>query len=428
MTLNDGFDRTVSDWLDEQAGRGAPAYLDEVLSRTTRIRQRPWWSSPERWLPVDLQFSSRLMPIPRLAWALTLLAILVLAAIALLAAGVGQHRLPHFGATANGAIVFVDGGSMRLAAADGTNVRTAAALDAAAEQLTFSPDGTRLAYITTGPIPAVVVADADGSHATTVASDAAVETGSPLAWSPDSRHLAFTWLLVADKIGTIDVVDADGSNRRQVIRGPAAEAVDRFAPAWSPDGAWIAFFSTAANGIVTLNVVHPDGSDAQTLKTSQINPDLAQMAWSPDPARARIAYVAGGYVNFYDMTTETETTVDVGFWPTWSPDGSYVTAWNDGTSLYSVADLLAGKQAPTRVFPIVHGNCQDNPTLAGKAICGPAQWSPDGAWIYGIDVVGKAIVFGRVGGVSPPHTITLDHPVDLATVAAGQAGWQGVAP
>ena len=35
MTLHDGFDRTVSDWLDEQAGHGAPGYLDAVLRRTT---------------------------------------------------------------------------------------------------------------------------------------------------------------------------------------------------------------------------------------------------------------------------------------------------------------------------------------------------------------------------------------------------------
>ena len=54
MTLNDGFERTVSDWLDEQAGHGMPGYLDEVLARTTRTRQRPAWSSLERWLPVDL--------------------------------------------------------------------------------------------------------------------------------------------------------------------------------------------------------------------------------------------------------------------------------------------------------------------------------------------------------------------------------------
>ena len=31
MTHNDGFDRTVSDWLDEQAGHSVPGYLDEVL-------------------------------------------------------------------------------------------------------------------------------------------------------------------------------------------------------------------------------------------------------------------------------------------------------------------------------------------------------------------------------------------------------------
>ena len=54
MTLNDGFERTVSDWLDEQAGHGMPGYLDETLARTTRTRQRPAWSSLERWLPVDL--------------------------------------------------------------------------------------------------------------------------------------------------------------------------------------------------------------------------------------------------------------------------------------------------------------------------------------------------------------------------------------
>ena len=94
----------VSGWLDEQAGRGAPDYLDEILARTIRTRQRPAWSSLERWLPVQLTFTGRLAPIPRLAWAVALLVILVLAAAALFAAGVGQRRLPHFGYAANGQI------------------------------------------------------------------------------------------------------------------------------------------------------------------------------------------------------------------------------------------------------------------------------------------------------------------------------------
>ena len=31
MTLHEGFDRTVSDWLDTQAGHSQPAYLDEIV-------------------------------------------------------------------------------------------------------------------------------------------------------------------------------------------------------------------------------------------------------------------------------------------------------------------------------------------------------------------------------------------------------------
>jgi hypothetical protein len=242
MTGRNDFNGVIADWLDEQAGRGTPDYLDEVLVRTTRTRQRPAWSSLERWLPVQTTFSGRLMPIPRLAWAVGVLAILILAIVALFAAGVGQRRLPHFGAAANGQIAFVDGGNLEVAAADGTRARTLMALPEGAEQLTFSPDGTRLAYRSTGSVPSIVVTNADGSNPVVVASGASLGTGEPLAWSPDSRRIAFTDVIVADTIGTIDIVDADGSHRTQVIQGPAAVDLDRYRPAWSPDGQWISFF------------------------------------------------------------------------------------------------------------------------------------------------------------------------------------------
>src|SRR4051794_20457083 len=372
MKARNDFDGMVSEWLDDQAGRGAPDYLAEILTRTTRTRQRPAWSSLERWLPVQMTFSRRLAPIPRLAWIAVLLAMLVIAAAALLAAGVGQRRLPHFGAAANGRIAFVDGANLQAASADGTNVTTLAAVPDGAERLTFSPDGTLLAYRTAGADPTIVVSGSDGSKPVIVARGTAIGTGDPLAWSPDSRRLAFTTTLVADRIGTIDVVDADGSHPGHVIPGPAAETVDRFSPSWSPDGRWISFFSTESNGYVALNVIHPDGTGEQRLATSPINPDIVDMSWSPDPAVSRVVYVAGGFVKMFDIVAATETTVGTGFWPTWSPDGARI-AWVSGaTQVVSVADLLTGHARPTILFPSYgSGACGEHPAAAGTAPCGP---------------------------------------------------------
>jgi Tol biopolymer transport system component len=429
MTARNDFNGVLSDWLDDQAGRGAPDYLDEVLSRTTRTRQRPAWSSLERWLPVQMTFTGRLAPIPRLAWFAALLAILVLAAAALFVAGVGQRRLPHFGAAANGQIAFIDGGNLKVAAADGSNPRTLTPLPDGAEQLTFSADGTRLAYRTTGSVASIVVANADGSGRVVVASGSAVGTGGPLAWSPDSRRLAFTKVIVADKIGTIDVVDADGSHLTQVIQGSAAEGLDRYRPARSPDGQWISFFATETAGYVALHVIHPDGSGEQRLATSPMNPGIIDMSWSPDPAQSRVAYVSGGYVDMFDLAASVETSVGTGFWPTWSPDGARIAWWGDRVQAVNVADLLAGDARPVTLFPWYgSGNCQDHPEAAGTSSCGPAQWSPDGAWVYSPDVVGKSILIARSDGSGHLRTIALDHAIDLGNGPTGLLAWQAIAP
>ena len=104
MTLNDGFERTVTDWLDEQAGRGSPGYLDEVLIRTTRTRQRPWWSSPERWLPV--QSTARFAQVPRMAWLLVVLGLIVALGTAILVAGSPRRPPSPFGPAAQGNVLY----------------------------------------------------------------------------------------------------------------------------------------------------------------------------------------------------------------------------------------------------------------------------------------------------------------------------------
>ena len=377
---------------------------------------------------MNIAYRARVAPISRPVWVLGVIGLLLLAAMIMVMAGVGQRRLPHFGAAANGSMVFVDGGTLKAVNSDGADVRTLAALPEGAERLTFSPDGTRLAYGTTGTIPSIVVTDSDGSHQVVAASGAPVDPTSA-AWSPDSRRLAFTWVLVTDNVGTIDVVDADGSNLHQLIEGPAAGAVDRFAPAWSPDGQWISFVSSEANGYLSLNVMHPDGSQAHRLSTAPMNGDALEVAWSPDPSQSRVVYVAGAYVKMFDLATSKETAVGTGFWPTWSPDGERIAWWGESSHAISVADLLAGRARPIPLFPSFGpGNCADHPEAAGKSTCGPAQWSPDGRWVYAPDVVGKAILIARSDGTGHVRSVVLDHKLDTATRHGALVAWQAVAP
>ena len=54
MTTNDAFERNLSIWLHEDAEYHVPEHLEEVLQRTEATRQRPAWSSLERWLAVFL--------------------------------------------------------------------------------------------------------------------------------------------------------------------------------------------------------------------------------------------------------------------------------------------------------------------------------------------------------------------------------------
>jgi TolB protein len=94
-------------------------------------------------------------------------------------------------------------------------------------------------------------------------------TGPPadLAWAPDSRHLAIALG------GAIWIADARTGHRRRLVR-------DAESPAWSPDGAAIAFDRPHTTCPLwrqgTLMTVRPDGSHLRRVAAG-IDPD-----WSPD--------------------------------------------------------------------------------------------------------------------------------------------------
>ena len=94
--------------------------------------------------------------------------------------------------------------------------------------------------------------------------------------SPDGRRIAFTGEAAGGV--TVFVMDADGSNRRQVV--PEANSWGAVFPDWSPDGRDIVYAFRTGEAL-ELFVVPADGASPprQITHTGGIN---TPAAWSPD--------------------------------------------------------------------------------------------------------------------------------------------------
>jgi hypothetical protein len=140
------------------------------------------------------------------------------------------------------------------------------------------------------------------------------------AWSPDGKQIAFRGFWGPTEVSDIFVMDADGSNVRQLTTGGAAE------PAWSPDGKQIAYASTDA-----IYAMNTDGSNVHPITpVSHGGAWHNNPTWSPDGSA--IAYSMGvdgvsqvfSY-SFGDSREQQLTNVpDGAVTPSWSPDGTTI--------------------------------------------------------------------------------------------------------
>ncbi len=258
MTANDRFDRSLSTWLLDDATARMPDHLDEVLSVTRETRQRPAWSSLERWLPVDTTFRPRFFTVPPAARLLAVAGlILLLLAIAILAVGSQQPRLPEpFGLARNGsATSSADGDIYALDPTTGT--RTPLITDGNYDfGGTFSRDGTQFMFLRSperidgvaDPALILAIADADGSNIR--------ELTGPLHgldwsdWSPDGRQITFL-SRQPDGFGLINVVDVATGE----VTTYETDASAHFVTWRPPDGREILFRGEGATpGIYALRL------------------------------------------------------------------------------------------------------------------------------------------------------------------------------
>ena len=149
------------------------------------------------------------------------------------------------------------------------------------------------------------------------------------AWSPDGARLAF----VSDRHGDweIYVMNADGSAQRRLTRSPG---VDR-APAWSPDGSRIAF-ETDRNGDFDIYMIRSDGTGERAL-ADRAGQDL-EPRWSP--RGSALAFIGNQYGYHRDVMV-----IDLDSGATAHPKGltHAATGWWAYTNVHSICWSPDGK-------------------------------------------------------------------------------------
>jgi Tol biopolymer transport system component len=129
-----------------------------------------------------------------------------------------------------------------------------------------------------GLLTGVLLVNADGSQLRRFFDIGANE--SALTFSPDGKQLVMLADCLSRGCETIYVVNADGSNARQLpYLCTSSGRVALFNPTWSSDSQWIAFVSKCGEGY-DVYMMRQDGSDLQRLTTFHSSDNLFP-AWRP---------------------------------------------------------------------------------------------------------------------------------------------------
>ena len=240
-----------------------------------------------------------------------------------------------------------------------------------------SPDGGRLALVVGDQLEVLAI---DGTHRVLI------DGGRSPTWSPDGSRLAF----VQPATSEIEIAAAAGGSVRDL-------GVSGSEPVWSPAGDWIAFFS----GYTTLELIHPDGTGRTVVATNAYSdPSTLPVAWSHDGA-----WLSFGAVPADTNVLETNVIRADGSGlrslgntsaPAWSPradvlafgssDNGFEVAAPDGSALFS-SDSISGIPVWSPNGAAVAVGSLDIPgewivvpstgTTTHVSIGGIPAWSPD---------------------------------------------------
>jgi len=212
--------------------------------------------------------------------------------------------------------------------ADGTDMRQLTTAPGRDIEPAWSPDGSRIVFASDRDDPdnlQLYIMDANGSNQRRLFQEVFAWDNWGPAWSPDGTRVAFQTNrnLQATRFD-IYVANADGSDERPLVQGPANE----FHPFWSPDGKKLAYVSDAADSR-DIWVVNADGSNPVQLTSGYA--DETYPRWSPDGQWILFQSNREGYWRLFAMRPDGSDLRRVSVplpsddvMGTWSPDGNYI--------------------------------------------------------------------------------------------------------
>jgi WD40 repeat protein len=413
MTMHDQrFDRVLPDLFVELASAKTPDYLEAAIDRASSRPQRPSWTFPGRWLPV--QFTTHAVQSARMPWRqLGVLALIALLLAIAAVAYVGTHRppspAPFFGRAGNGQIALEHNGdivTVDRATGTTTQITTGPEFDSAP---TFSRDGTRIAFerrLAGAVRRSIMVANADGSGLVRATPEAL----SGLGWwtlSPDGKDLLVT--VNNQGVSTLQVLAVDGSRAATAIHVPLPATPDRLE--------WVTYRPNHDREILVAG--QPEGSETRGLYVADaatgallrtiVEPapdfDIANPQWSStgDAVGYHRFALEGTDAGVRYHVVSADGTDDrlIDSTPGITSDSALSEWSNDGTRLIVVRSPTSTD--PSERMQIVSERGDSAPV---EIDCGPDAcpgswiWSPDDSTLLGATTVGYVLADPATGQVT----------------------------